>query len=207
MPPQLFLIVFIIAPTSIISLLAFKNIELFDKLKFNASHIFHSKEYSRFFSHGFVHADSMHLFINMFVLWSFGNYVLVEYHYFYRDLSNLFFIGLYFPALAFSSLSSFIKHRDNVYYNAVGASGAVSAVVFASIILNPGGEMRLFLVPFPLPSWLFGLLYLVFSAYMSKKEMDNIGHDAHFWGALYGMFYVFITIHDSLINFITYFFH
>lgn len=205
MQQELFLILLIIAPTVYISYSAFKNRELFDKLKFNASHISTSKEWYRFFTYGFVHADMMHLVINMFVLWSFGSYILPAFEIFHGNFGNLYFLGLYFPAIAFSSFSSFLRHRNNVYYNAVGASGAVSAVVFAFIILSPGSKMGLLLIPIGLPSWLFGLLYLVYSVYMDKKQMDNVGHDAHFWGGIYGIIYALLTIPNAFNNFIEYF--
>ena len=86
-----------------------------------------------------------------------------------------------------SVLPSFGKHKNDPYYNAVGASGAVSAVVFASILFNPTNKITIFPVPIGIPSFIFGILYLIYSAYMGKRGKDNIGHDAHFWGAVYGV--------------------
>lgn len=205
MNTEFFLLLIIIIPTAYFSIMAFRNQELFDKMKFNASHISNSREWYRFFTYGFIHADTIHLMVNMFVLWSFGGYLLEAFSVIHGNFGNLYFLGLYFPAIAFSSFSSYLRHRNNVYYNAVGASGAVSAVVFAFIILSPGSKMGLFLIPIGIPSWLFGLLYLVYSVYMDKKQMDNIGHDAHFWGGIYGIIYALITIPNAFNNFIEYF--
>jgi len=113
-------------------------------------------------------------------------------------VANLLFLGLFIPALPLSSISTYLKHKENPNYNAVGASGAVSAVVFASIILYPEGRMGLLFIPVMIPSWLFGLLYLVFTAYMDKKQMDNIGHNAHFWGSIYGIVYVLLIPAPSI---------
>ncbi|MCD4772283.1 MAG: rhomboid family intramembrane serine protease [Bacteroidales bacterium] len=186
------MIIIIIAITAIISFLAFQNRELSDKLRFNAFAIKHEKEGWRFFSYALVHADWTHLFINMFVLFSFGDVVITAFRY-YFDLKGFFyFILLYVGGTIFSVLFDFSKNKENPYYNAVGASGAVSAVVFSSILIYPTGSVYLFLIPFPIPSAIFGILYLVYSAYMSKRAKDNIGHSAHFWGAVFGLVFTII---------------
>lgn len=197
------LIVFLlIIPTVFTSIKAFNNSEIFHKLLFNATRIKYHKEWYRFFSSGLVHADWMHLGFNMYVLWMFGDIVMDFFDYYYGIMANLAFLGLYIPALAISSLGSYFKHKENPNYNAVGASGAVSAVVFASIILYPEGQMGLLFIPFMIPSWLFGLLYLAFTAYMDKKQMDNIGHNAHLWGSIYGIAYVLLLKPSSIFHFI-----
>lgn len=196
------IIILLILPTVFTSIKAFNNSEIFHKLLFNATRIKYQKEWYRFFSSGLIHADWMHLGFNMYVLWMFGDIVMDFFDYYYGVLANLAFLGLYIPALAISSLGSYVKNRENPNYNAVGASGAVSAVVFASIILYPEGRMGLLFIPFMLPSWLFGLLYLAFTAYMDKKQMDNIGHNAHLWGSIYGIAYVLLLKPSSIIHFI-----
>lgn len=180
----------IIGSTVLVSVRAFNNPELFDKLKFNAAHIKDSKEGYRFFSYGLVHADMLHLIINMYVLWSFGDIVLSAFGQMFGHLANIYFLLLYIPGLAFSTIYSYFKHRHDFMYNAVGASGAVSAVVFASIIIYPWGSMGILFIPFSIPSWVFGILYLAYSAFMSKKNIDNIGHDAHLFGAIYGLAFI-----------------
>ena len=195
------ILLLIITPIVFTSFKAFKDVSLFNKLLFNAYRIKHFKEWYRFFSHGLVHADMMHLGFNMYVLWMFGDIVMDFFTYYFGVMANLAFLGLFIPALFFSSLGSYFKHKDNGHYNAVGASGAVSAIVFASIILYPEGRMGILFIPFMIPSWLFGLLYLGFTAYMDKKQMDNIGHNAHFWGSIYGVLFILALRPERFLHF------
>ncbi len=181
------MILSIIAITCLISILAFNNPVLLNRMQFNAYAIKHQQQGWRFFSYALVHGSWGHLAINMFVLWSFGGIVYEIYTYLFGSLGILYFILLYVGGIAFSVLYDYGRHKDNEWYNAVGASGAVSAVVFASIILYPAGGVYLFFIPVEIPSPIFGILYLIYSAYMAKRGRDNIGHDAHFWGAIYGV--------------------
>jgi membrane associated rhomboid family serine protease len=183
----MFLTVLIIALTVIISIASFTNVRLFDRLKFNAYDARHSNQWYRFFTYGFVHAGWVHLFINMFVLYSFGRIVELNFRMLFPEKDILYFLLLYIGALILSIIPSFGKHRNDVFYNAVGASGAVSAIVFTSILLYPSGKIFLFLIPIGIPAPLFGVFYVVYEAYMSRRGGDNIGHDAHLWGALYGL--------------------
>jgi membrane associated rhomboid family serine protease len=200
------ILIIIVALIGITSYFGFKNNEVFHKLKFNPYLINQNREWYRFLSHGFVHADWMHLVFNLYVLYEFGKLVMLILFFKMGDMANLYFLGLFFPALLASSLFSFFRYKDQVHYNAVGASGAVSAVVFASIILYPQGEMGLIFIPFYLPSWIFGALYLAYTIVMARKQIDNIGHDAHLWGAVYGIIYTFVLIPNAFQNFINYIF-
>ena len=179
----------IIAITVIVSLLAFSNTRLFGMLTYVPFSIKYNHQGYRFFSYALVHADFIHLFVNMFVLYSFGNVV----EYFYTGLFGLkgflYFLLLYLGGIVLSVTPSYGKHKDNPAYSAVGASGAVSAVVFASIIFNPLAPIGILFIPFSIPAIVFGALYLVYSAYMTGKGADNVGHDAHFWGAVFGIFF------------------
>jgi membrane associated rhomboid family serine protease len=175
--------------TAIVSLVALSNAEVFDKMKFNAYSIHHNKEWHRFLSYGLIHADWMHLFINMFVLYSFGSIVEEYFRHFFDLKAIIYFLLLYIGGIGFSTLFDFGKYKNDIYYNAVGASGAVSAVVFSSIILYPAGKIFLFMIPVGIPAPLFGLIYLVYSAYMARRGKGNIGHSAHFWGAIFGVVY------------------
>ena len=180
----------IIGITVLISVLCFNNAELFDKGKFNAYDVKHSNQWYRFFTYGFLHAGWLHLFINMMVFYSFGS-VVETYLKFYFPLKYiLYFILLYLGGLILSIIPAYGKNKNNVFYNSVGASGAVSAVVFSSIILYPSGKIFLFFIPVGIPAPVFGVLYLAYEYYMSKKGKDNIGHDAHFWGAVFGVVYI-----------------
>ncbi len=177
--------IIIIAVTAIISYMAFNRTELIYRYQFNAWQIIHRKEYYRLITHGFLHGGWMHLIINMMVLFSFGRAVL----YYFQVITTwpqMLFLFFYLTAIVISSFYSLSKHRNNYNYNAIGASGAVSAVVFASIVFDPYNPILLFAI-IPIPGILFGALYLIYSGYMARKEIDNIGHDAHFWGAVYGL--------------------
>ncbi|MFW5758627.1 MAG: rhomboid family intramembrane serine protease [Bacteroidota bacterium] len=182
----------IIIITAITSFLAFNNPETFYKMKFNAYLVHHDKQWYRFLTYGLIHADWMHLFVNMFVLWSFGTMVEDLFTKYFEGLAAMYFLILYVGGVAFSSLPSYGKHKNHDFYNAVGASGAVSAVLFSSILMYPQGSVVFIFFPVPIPAWIFGILYLVYSAYMAKRGSDNIGHDAHFWGAVFGLVFTFL---------------
>jgi membrane associated rhomboid family serine protease len=145
-------------------------------------------EYYRLLSSGFIHADWGHLFFNMFTLYFSGN--IVE-QIFSQLHTPWLYVLLYLSAIIVASLPSFFKHQNNAYYRALGASGGVSAILFASVYFYPWG--RIYVYFFKMPSIVFAILYLVYSAYMSKRGQDNIGHDAHFWGAVYGIVFTFLA--------------
>lgn len=180
---------FIIAISALVSIIAFSNRILFDRLKFNAYFVTHSKEWYRTLTYGLIHANWMHLIINMYVLYSFGNVVEHFFGLLFFEKAQFYFVLMYVSSLAISVLPDLQKHKENPTYNAVGASGAVSAVVFASILFFPVGEIYLFFIPFGIPSFIFGAVYLIYSVYMAKKESDNIGHMAHFSGAVFGFIF------------------
>jgi len=192
----------IIAITVLVSVLAWNQPELFAKLKFNPFLIRKEREYWRLGSYGLIHADWMHLGINMFVLWSFGSIVVQYFQMVFPGKAIFYYLILYIGGLLVANASAFGKHKDNPYYNAVGASGAVSAVLFSSIIFNPMGEIYLFLIPFGIPAFVFGILYLIYSVYMDKKANDNVGHDAHFWGGIFGLVFTIALKPDLFFHFI-----
>lgn len=180
--------IILIAVTVVVSYAAFNSPKLMDQLQFNASKIYYKKEYHRLITHAFLHANWEHLLVNMIVLFSFGmaieNYFR---HYFGNNHIGYFFL-LYFGGIIVSNLYALVKHRKDYFYNAVGASGAVSAVLFAAIFFEPW-KMIYFFGILPIPGIIFAVLYLVYSYQMSKKQGDNVAHDAHFLGALYGFIF------------------
>ncbi|MGD9556258.1 MAG: rhomboid family intramembrane serine protease [Mangrovibacterium sp.] len=180
--------ILIILVTSVISVAAFSRPDLMEKLQFNASRIWHEKQYHRLITHGFVHANWEHLIVNMIVLFSFGQAVEAYFHYGFGRMANVFFLILYFGGMIISNGYALFRHRNNYYYNAVGASGAVSAVLFAAIFFEPWENIYFFGV-IPMPGIVFAALYLAYSYYMSRKEQGHIAHDAHFLGALFGFIY------------------
>ena len=187
----------------LISIVSFQNRELFDKLKFNAYAIKHHKQLYRFLSHGFVHGGWAHLLFNMLVLISFGTNVESSFKQIWGNNMGVFYFSLlYVGSLIISSAPSYFKNQDNEYYNAVGASGAISAVLFASILFAPWSKIYIIFIPIGIPAFIFGGLYLIFSAYMAKKATDNIGHDAHFWGAIFGLAYTIILKPSIFVRFL-----
>jgi membrane associated rhomboid family serine protease len=190
----------IIAVTVIVSFLAFNNHEIFRRLAFNAYDIKHFKNSYRFLSYALIHADWIHLLVNMMVLYSFGRVVEQYYEILFGLKGFLYFILLYVGGTALSTLPSYGKHKDDYTYTAVGASGAVSAVVFASILFDPLSKIYIFLIPIGIPAIVFGILYLVYSAYMGKKNIDNVGHDAHFWGAVFGFVFTIILKPELIVR-------
>lgn len=195
--------IIIILTTIGVSAMAFQNRNLFDQLKFNAYAIKHHNQWYRAFSHGLIHADWAHLVLNMFVLYSFGDVVLYFFEQLFAGKHIFYFLLLYIGGLGFSTLFDMRKYSETPSFNAVGASGAVSAVVFTSILIYPMGKISLLFIPIEIPSFIFGGLYLAYSAYMDRKNIDNIGHSAHFWGAIYGLILP-IALKPSLFeNFVT----
>ncbi len=192
----------IIGITVLVSILAFSNQDLFSKLVFNPYVIHQRRQYYRFITAGFLHADFMHLFFNMYALFLFGKYTEHALDQIYSGFGSVLFGILYFSALVMSSIFSYNKHIENPRYNAVGASGAVSAVLFASIIIYPEMRLMIFPIPFFIPSYIVGPLYLLYSFYMGRNGTDNIGHDAHLFGALWGILFILIIWKDALSNFI-----
>ncbi|MFC2102028.1 rhomboid family intramembrane serine protease [Bacteroidota bacterium] len=179
----------IIAVTVLVSILGFNNDILFSRCKFNPYDVKHSGQWYRFFTYGFLHAGWVHLFINMFVLYSFGSLVEKAYRYYFSSKYILYFLLLYIGALLLSVIPSFGKHKNDVFYSSVGASGAVSAVLFTSILIAPLNKIYLFFIPIGIPAILFGVLYVGYEYWMSRRAADNIGHDVHLWGALFGLIF------------------
>lgn len=181
----------IIGITAITSFVAFQSDNLMEKMQFNAAQIIHKKEYYRLISHAFIHVGWTHLLVNMLVLFFFGRAVEDYFSYLFGNKATLYFIILYLGGILVSNLWGLIKNQNNYYYNAVGASGAVSAVLFSFIFLNPLEMLYLFAI-IPIPGILFGIGYLFYSYQMGKRKSDNIAHDAHFLGAVFGFVYPLI---------------
>ena len=178
----------IIGITFAVSFVAFQNNELIYKLQFNAAQIVHRKQYYRLISHAFVHANWPHLIVNMLVLYFFGRNVEAYFAYFFEGRATLYFILLYLGGILASNVWSLIKHQNNYYYNAVGASGAVSAVLFAFIFFDPWEKLYFFGI-LPIPGIVFAIGYLIYSYQMGKRKTDNVAHDAHFLGAVFGFIF------------------
>lgn len=184
-----FVTIVIIAANIMISYKGFSDYGFFERYKFNVGAI-RRGEQIRIFSSGFLHVDTMHLLFNMITLYFFADIVVVE-------LGNLNFIVVYITSLILGNLLSLYFHQDEYHYSAVGASGAVTGILYAAILLRPGMELYMFFIPIPIPAYIFGIGYLLYSIYGMKKRIGNIGHDAHFGGAI-GGFVVTLMLMPSL---------
>lgn len=193
----------IIALTCLISIPAFQNRELFVKLLFSPTLIRSNKEWYRFITHAVLHADFLHLFMNMYVLFMFGGMVEDIFTDSFGDTKGeTYFFLLYFIGIIASALPSYEKQKNNYHYSAVGASGAVSAIVFAAILLNPWMSLSLMFIPIPIPAPIFGGLYLAYCWYMAKRGGDNIAHDVHYWGSLFGAVFTLAILPQTFFNLI-----
>jgi membrane associated rhomboid family serine protease len=193
--------IILIIITCIISFITFNNEEIKSNLLFSPYQYLNYKKWWILISHGFIHADFLHLFFNMYVLYIFGP-TLEFYFINSSELGGFYYIGFYLLGIIFSTLPSIFKHKNNPSYNSLGASGAVSSVVFAYIIIYPLRELGLILIPgLFLPGFIFGIFYLLAEHYLSKKQYSNIAHDAHISGSLFGVFFIVIYDFNNLLIF------
>lgn len=192
----------IVGITSLISFILMQNKTGKSALIFHPVTIRENNQWYRFLSSGFIHADMMHLAINMFVLWSFGN--AIESYYYPQALgefSSVKYLMLYFGGIIVSSIPSYLRHKDNPNYAALGASGGVAAVVFAVIIFAPWQNLYLYGI-IAIPQILAGVGYVVYSWYKDKRATDNIGHMAHLTGAAWGFLFTAAMNVDLLTGFV-----
>jgi membrane associated rhomboid family serine protease len=182
-------VIFVI--TIITSLIAFSNQELFGKMMLHPYSVSRGRYVYTVISSGFIHRDWMHLFFNM-----------LSYYFFAFQLEPLLghwqFTVLYMVSMVLSDMPSVLKHKENYNYYSLGASGAVSAVIFSAILYSPLSEMMILPIPIPIPAVLFGVLYLVYCSFASKYSRDQINHDAHLYGALSGLM-ITIIFHPGIL--------
>lgn len=191
----------IIIVTVGISLMAFNNRVMMDKMLYIPYDCKHNNNYARIFTHIFIHADWGHLIFNMFSLYFLGNTLLNGYGgfvYLYGDMmGQVHFIVLYFLGAMFATLIPYVRNQDNPSYRSLGASGAVSAVIFGAIIWHPTLEIQILFIPFAIPAYIFGPLYLLYEFYADKRGGTGIAHDAHIGGAIFGVAYILIINIDK----------
>lgn len=189
----------IIIATCVVSIPAFKNREFFYKYDFSPYQVEHRKEWYRFITHAFLHADGMHLFFNMFVLFMFGNETQRYFQYYTEGKGIFYFLLLYFGGILVAVVPTFKKHKDNPNYHSIGASGAVSSVLFSFVVFSPATELCLYGLPFLcFPGILWAVIYLAYSYYQSKNGKDHINHDAHLWGAIWGVVFTALSVPSSV---------
>jgi membrane associated rhomboid family serine protease len=195
------LTVIIIAITVVISFMGFNNPSFQNKLMHTPYKVSMLKEYYRLLSSGFIHADYMHLLLNMYGFYLFGEVVERYFTTYLGSNGNIYFLALYLLGIIISSIPDTIQHKDHAYFNSLGASGGVSSIIFASIILSPLSKLMMIPIPIPMPAYVFAILYLVYSIYMDKKQANNVNHMAHVWGALWGIVFMFLAFPSSISGF------
>jgi membrane associated rhomboid family serine protease len=178
----------IIAVTVLMSLAAFQNSELMSRWLMRPYDVKNKRQWYRFITSGFIHANWPHLLINMLVFYSFAIVVYQYYDYYFDSRAIYYFIMLYLGSMIIADLPTYYKFKDQPWYASLGASGAVSGVTFASVLIEPRSMIYLMgMVPLPAILWAVG--YLVYSQYMSRRDGDNINHSAHLYGAIFGLIY------------------
>ena len=175
----------IIVVNVILSMIGFSSSSFLGKAVMWPYKVKREGQWYRFISSGFIHADWMHLIFNMFTFYFFGRNMEIILQ---RAIPNgaLWFLFIYFTGLVVADIPSYLKHKDDPQYRSLGASGAVSAVVFAAVVFDPWSQLRLYGF-ISMSAMVFAILYIVYCVYMSKKSADNVNHDAHLWGALFGL--------------------
>ena len=178
--------VVIVLVTALVSWRAFNDQSLMGRLILWPPAVERNRQYDRLVTYGFVHADWMHLLFNMITLWSFGS--AVE-RVFSDWITPVGYVLFYLSAIVVSILPTYIAHRRDPNYRSLGASGGVSAVLFAFILFDPWSKLIVFPIPVPVPAFVFAILYVAYSIWMDRRGRDNVNHSAHLWGAAYGVLF------------------
>jgi membrane associated rhomboid family serine protease len=182
----------ILAITCVVSFMAFSNQKITDDLIFYPPAITNRNQWYRFVTCGLIHADMMHLAFNMYSFYLFGRMVEEAFTHIFGYKGKMLYLLLYVIALVVCLLPTYLQNKDNYHYRSLGASGAVSAVIFAGILIYPTMKIGLFLIPIGVPGFVFGPLFLIVSAYLAKKGHGSINHSAHIWGGIFGVVFLII---------------
>jgi len=184
------------------SIYAWRKPGILEKWTFNPFLVFHRRQYFRFITSGFIHSDYMHLFFNMFTFFFFGQSIEWVFLNLFGQMGIAVFVVFYLLAIVVSDVPSLIKHRNQSGYNSLGASGGVSAIVFSWILFFPT-EFIYIMGVIPLPGFILGVLFVIYSYYQGKREGSLINHDAHLFGALFGVLFTIAIIPDVVASFIS----
>jgi len=185
-------VLLIIVANVLVSFKGFQDRAFFEKFKFQIGPIINGEKI-RILTSGFLHVDQTHLFFNMLTLYFFADSVI-------NNVGILKFLIIYFGSLLAGSLFALNFHKKEPYYSAVGASGAVMGVLYAAIMLNPGMNLYIFFIPIPIPAYIFGVGYLLYSIFGMKKQWGNIGHSAHIGGTIGGFLLTIILFPQVLVD-------
>jgi membrane associated rhomboid family serine protease len=185
--------IIIIIITVIVSISAFSNEKVLNDLIFYPPAVTQNRQWYRFFTSGLIHADVVHLAFNMYALYLFGRNVEEYFGLIFQEKGKVLYLIMYVLALLAALLPTYTRHKNDSHYRSLGASGAVSAVIFASILLEPERGIGFVFIPgVYIPGFLFGFLYLIISSYLDKRGGGNINHSAHIFGALFGIAFLIV---------------
>lgn len=187
---QLSITLIIIIITTLISIGGFSNQKIIDDLIFSPPMVSKRGQWYRFITCGLIHADFMHLIFNMWALYIFGGEVERAFSLLFGSAGKWYYLFMYISAFVVSILPTYFRHMNDYYYRSLGASGAVSAVIFAGMMLSPATTLIIFPIPARIPGFIFAPLYLLMSAYLDRKGGTNVNHSAHIWGAIYGLLFI-----------------
>uniref|UniRef100_UPI004048D856 rhomboid family intramembrane serine protease n=2 Tax=Roseivirga sp. TaxID=1964215 RepID=UPI004048D856 len=191
----------LMAIIGLVTYFAWQRPEWHKRLMLNPYLTVHNRQYYRLLTSGFVHNNSMHLFLNLFTLYFFGLAIEQIFYTYFGDLGLALYVILFISAIVVANYPTTLKHKNNPGYNSLGASGGVSALVLAFILFDPVRDLCLYAI-ICLPGYILGGLFIAYSVIMSKRNADNINHDAHLFGALYGMIFTLILRPSTLSTFI-----
>jgi len=180
------------------SFYAWNRQDIYQKWIMNPYQVKHHKQYWRFITSGFVHINYTPLFFNMFALFFFGQHVA----YYFGIMGNQILVILYLLGIVISDIPTYLKYKDVPNYNSLGASGGVAAVLFSSIMFEPLNPIRIMFIPIDIPGFVLGTLYLVYSYYQGKRMSDNINHDAHLFGAIFGLVFTVLLRPGVIVSFV-----
>lgn len=181
---------------SLVTFWAWSKRALLKKLQLNPYSVIKYRQYYRLLTSGFVHNDKTHLFLNLFTLYFFGKAIETKFSEEFGEQGPFLYILLFVTAVIVANIPTTLKYKDAAYYNSLGASGAVSALILSLILFDPLQDFYLYMA-IALPGYALGGLFIGYSIFMSNKNMDNINHDAHLFGALYGMIFILALRPDT----------
>ena len=188
---------FLIILICCISIISFSNSDFFYKLSLKPYRVFNNDEWYRIITSCLLHADILHLVFNLYALFSFGTFVEDSFTFHFGKLGGLYMVIFFVFSHVVSEISSLIKNRNNIYYTSIGASGGISAFILFFVLNQPLSVVYFFFIP--MPSFVMGFLFLSYSYFISKKQLDNVNHEAHFYGSLFGIFVAFL-LDTSIFN-------
>jgi membrane associated rhomboid family serine protease len=193
--------IILIIVTVLTSLLAWNKPDIMQKWIFNPFQINANNEYYRFVTSGFIHNDYTHLFFNMFTFFFFGRSIESVFRFHFGDTGIFYFLALYILGIIIADIPTYLKHRNDSYYNALGASGGVSAIVFSWILFFPTQNIYIMAL-LPIPGFVLGLLFVVYSYYQGKREGSRVNHDAHLYGAIFGVIFTVLVVPNVVQDFL-----